>query len=306
MIFKLALFKATLMLVMLLQVRSSMKLLTLNCHSWQEHDQQAKINILAQTIIERDYDVIALQEVSQHKDAMLISGTIRVDNFADILIKELHSLGNKSYQFYWSYAHIGYGVFEEGLALVTKHPIIESSSYFISKGHDQTFWKTRTTSFIKINYNNRPIYFHSCHLGWWTDEQEPFKIQVDNLLSQSENHELVFFMGDFNNDASVRNEGYDYLMSKGLYDTYKLSKDSDAGLTVQGKIDGWDQNKKGMRLDLILVNQPVKVISSTVIFNKENKPIVSDHFGVEVEVDLSYRSSAYDGANRRYEDSLYF
>ena len=40
-----------------------MKLLTLNCHSWQEDNQIEKIKYLAKIIKEKQYDVIALQEV---------------------------------------------------------------------------------------------------------------------------------------------------------------------------------------------------------------------------------------------------
>ena len=40
-------------------------------------------------------------------------------------------------------------------------------------------------------------------------------------------------MGDFNNDALVRNEGYDYLISKGLIDTYCNANIKDSGITVK-------------------------------------------------------------------------
>ena len=39
-----------------------------------------------------------------------------------------------------------------------------------------------------------------------------------------------------------------------------------------------------MRIDLILSNQDVNVSYSNIIFNGKNKDIVSDHFGVEIEV----------------------
>ena len=42
-----------------------MKVLTLNCHAWQEENQMEKIKHLAQVIKEKQYDVIALQEVMQ-------------------------------------------------------------------------------------------------------------------------------------------------------------------------------------------------------------------------------------------------
>lgn len=51
-----------------------MKLLTLNCHSWQEENQIEKIKYLAKAIQEEDYDAIALQEVSQSIQAENVCG----------------------------------------------------------------------------------------------------------------------------------------------------------------------------------------------------------------------------------------
>ena len=58
-----------------------MKLLTLNCHSWQEENQVEKIKYLANVIKEKQYDVIALQEVSQRIDANSVDSKIKEDNF---------------------------------------------------------------------------------------------------------------------------------------------------------------------------------------------------------------------------------
>ena len=63
-----------------------MKLLTLNCHSWQEENQVEKIKYLASVIKEKQYDVIALQEVSQRIDAKSVDSRIKEDNFAKLLI----------------------------------------------------------------------------------------------------------------------------------------------------------------------------------------------------------------------------
>ena len=42
-----------------------MKLLTINTHAWLEENQDEKMEILAKTIAEKQYDVIAMQEVNQ-------------------------------------------------------------------------------------------------------------------------------------------------------------------------------------------------------------------------------------------------
>ncbi len=55
-------------------------------------------------------------------------------------------------------------------------------------------------------------------------------------------------------------------------------------MTVEKAIDGWQGHSQEKRLDYIFLNQAQRVLSSQVIFNSKKKPIVSDHFGVEVEL----------------------
>ncbi len=116
-----------------------MKILTLNCHSWQEEKQLEKIKYLAKVIYENNYDVIALQEVSQSINSKILFDNIKEDNFAFILIKELEKLGENRFKILWDFAHIGYDKYEEGLAILTKHPIKRKKSFYISKSKDKKF-----------------------------------------------------------------------------------------------------------------------------------------------------------------------
>ena len=61
-------------------------------------------------------------------------------------------------------------------------------------------------------------------------------------------------MGDFNNNAFIRNEGYDYLINKGLIDTYNIAIERDNGITVKGEIAGWEGKVEDKRLDIIFTN----------------------------------------------------
>lgn len=254
-----------------------MKLLTLNCHSWQEDNTPGKLNELAAAIAEKSYDVIALQEVSQSKEA-------GHENYAKLLVEKLHALGQTEYTFVWDMCHFGYEIYEEGVAIVTKHPVISHNSFFITDQHDIHNWKTRKIVKASIDFNGKPFSFFSCHLGWWHDAEEPAKKQLDRLLKQTSPDECSFLMGDFNGDPSVRDENYDWVLDAGFYDTYTLASEKDDGFTVKGKIDGWDGNKRDLRIDYIFVNEPLQVTSSAVIFNGINKPTVSDHFGIEVKI----------------------
>ncbi|ANU09433.1 endonuclease [Planococcus antarcticus DSM 14505] len=268
-----------------------MKLLTLNCHSWHEENQHDKIRHLAETIKEKDYDVIALQEVNQSIHAELLYGDIKKDNFGIVLLQELEEIGVADYSLVWSFSHLVYGTYEEGVAILTKHPILAEDSFLVSQSTDNTYWKTRKIVGVQIHYQGVPISFYSCHMGWWIDEDEPFKQQADRLLQQINKDGLAFLMGDFNNSASLSQEGYDYLIGHELHDTYELAEHKDHGTTVEGKITGWNDNKEDLRIDLILANSPINVQSSRVIFNNRNKSVISDHFGVEAKVVIPRASS---------------
>ncbi|MGD6816441.1 endonuclease/exonuclease/phosphatase family protein [Metabacillus sp. 113a] len=261
-----------------------MKLLTLNCHAWIEENQMEKIKTLARTIAEKDYDVIALQEVNQSMNAETADGLIKKDNYAVVLLSELNKLGSSEYELHWGQSHIGYDIYEEGSAILTKYPIKETHSFLITNSTDPAYWKTRRIVGVTAEAEGELISFYSCHLGWWDDAEEPFKEQAMSLLRQVHKEHRFFLMGDFNNNAHIRGEGYDLLTSQGLLDTFVLAEEKDSGITVPGKIAGWEENENPLRIDLILTNQPLRVASSAVIFNGVNKNVVSDHFGVEVEV----------------------
>ena len=265
-----------------------MKLLTLNCHSWQEENQLDKIKYLACIISEKNYDVIALQEVSQSIKADNLEGNIKEDNFAVLLKKELDKITEEKYEFYWDFSHIGYDIYEEGLAIISRHKFLDTESFFITKNKDRLYWKTRKIVKSSIQINKEVFDFYSCHLGWWNDEEEPFKYQADELLKHMNKDRISILMGDFNNNAFIKNEGYDYLMNNNLNDLYLQAENtaSKCIATAKGKIDGWEQNSEQLRLDLVLSDKSLKVKYADIIFNGENKKIISDHYGVELELDL--------------------
>jgi maltose 6'-phosphate phosphatase len=246
-----------------------------------------KIKHIAKAIKEQAYDVIALQEVSQSIGSDVVKDNIKHDNFGLVLQQELVKLGISDYQLVWDFAHMGYDTYEEGLAILTKHPIKETHSFFISKSKDTDFWKTRKIIGVTVEMKGRDLSFYTCHLGWWNDEEEPAKYQMDRLLENVKDIGPFFLMGDFNNSAHIKGEGYAYLTkTKGLTDTYLSAENKDSGVTVKGKIAGWDENKQDLRIDLVLASFPAAVTSSKVVFNSINREVVSDHFGVEVTVEL--------------------
>ena len=96
-------------------------------------------------------------------------------------------------------------------------------------------------------------------------------------------------MGDFNAPDYVSGQSYDYILNRDWQDTYQTALEKDSGFTVPCVIDGWRERLKNikwraMRLDYIFCNHQIEITSYHVIFNGENRPVVSDHFGVCIEV----------------------
>ncbi|MBY6037488.1 endonuclease/exonuclease/phosphatase family protein [Fictibacillus nanhaiensis] len=265
-----------------------MKLLTLNVHGWQEENQMEKLQSLAQDIASERYDVIALQEVMQSIESPVVKGNIKQDNYALVLIQLLQELGVNDYDFVWDMAHYGFVTYEEGLAVLSRHPITSSKSFFVTPLQDMNNWKTRKLVGTTITYFEKELHFFSGHFGWWDDEAAPFKEQFDRFIKHIPANGLSFLMGDLNNDANVRDEGYDYVRANGFFDTYNMAVKKDDGFTIKGAIAGWNQNhaEEGRRIDYILSNKPLNVQSSYVRFNGKETPVVSDHAGVTTIIDL--------------------
>jgi len=279
-----------------------MKILTLNTHSLVEEKYEEKLIEFVEMLKVEKPDVFALQEVNQSlamPEALDTSATgyimskngnatIRVDNHAYRVAKLLLEVG-MIYQWTWIPVKVGYDVYDEGIAIFSKTAFEDTEQFYISQSEDYNNWKAR--KILGIRTNNK--WFYSVHMGWWNDEEEPFVKQWDVFSERLRNSNGVcYIMGDFNSPANRRNEGYDYVVRSGWMDTWKAAKSKDSGITVGTVIDGWkdkvdevtNQDEMGMRIDFIFCNKVIPVERSKVVCNGVNYPIVSDHYGVMIEV----------------------
>lgn len=276
--------------------KDKLRLLTLNTHSLMEEDNAFCLRTLADAIVREDVDVVALQEVNQSADAREAEAErlrasrfvpceseapIRADNFA-LTLSEL--LGESGAPFYWTwaYAHRGYRVYEEGVALLSRAPVTGVDAVCVStpKGRCR-----RKIAGIRTQALCGDGWFYSVHMGWWKDEEDPFAGQWARFVqSRGERLESAYLMGDFNSPAHVRGEGYDLVVASGWEDCFLRAAERDAGATVGGQIDGWRKEKVDpMRIDFAFAAQPGATRSSRVIFNGDFYPVISDHYGVLTE-----------------------
>lgn len=283
-----------------------MKIITINTHSLEEPDYEKKLHQFADVILTEQPDVFAMQEVNQsviaepmepselreYTGCRDFAGRVRKDNHGARLSGLLLAKGMR-YYWAWVPAKLGYGKYDEGLAVFCRQPILEVDSFRISRCKDYENWKTRCVLGVRTTAG----WFYTVHMGWWDDKEEPFWEQWERLKEhleeiKSRNEKLpVWLTGDFNSLDKVSGQGYDLVKGSGWKDTYRLARERDGGITVGKMIDGWrerlpDQDvlkgQEGMRIDYIWCSQKIPVSSSCVICNGDKYPVVSDHYGVMI------------------------
>lgn len=279
-----------------------MKLVTINTHSLIEENYPQKLEQFVDFICRETPDLIAMQEVNQSICAPIyknpLPGFSPISDILPSIRKDNHALqaalllleNGVSYYWTWLPVKLGYGKYDEGMAIFSKSPIVDIDHFFISTFKDYQYWKTRQVLGVKVT--GFDDWFYTVHMGWWNDEEDPFKDQWERFKQYLHRKKFTchtWLLGDFNSPAEVRNEGYDLIKSSGFYDTYQIAAETDDGITVEGVIDGWRDKLenpdafKGMRIDHIWCDHNVPIRTSKVIFNGYNEPVVSDHFGVMIE-----------------------
>ncbi len=277
------------------------KLITLNTHSIVETDYEEKLKLFVDMIVEEQPDVIAMQEVSQRiqSEVIKVKHPYYIPAETDVEFhhdnhawRVANMLSERGVSYYWSWASIkvSYNIYDEGVAIFCKKKPEDIQSVWVS--HNKIFadWAARKALGVCVD----GIWYYSIHTGWWDDKREPFKDHWDCLRKKAQEscseNGLCFIMGDFNSPADVRDQGYDYVISTGWYDTFQLAKVKDAGTTAFRKIDGWAERltegmerEDGLRIDYIWCNQPISILQSEVIANGINYPVMSDHFGIKIQ-----------------------
>lgn len=273
--------------------------LTLNLHTYQEANQLAKLKMVADVIGKLDVDFIAFQECAQHKSSPISSGIIKEDNMAKIIADMIRAKYDVEYNYVWNWAHYGWDVWEEGVAILSKHKFIEQESRYIST--DKTTSRTSSRKVIYAAFLVEGLgqfNIFSAHTSWRTsetdDEQNKQIRNVKDMVSEKEavgGAQLNLFSivcGDFNGNPTSDypwSEGYTTMMTGGNYvDTFleifpdantkpaKIAYNTIGGNT--GRIDYIFNKKHNQRT----------VEDAQIIFKSDIVGMVSDHYGVITKI----------------------
>ncbi|RLK62738.1 exodeoxyribonuclease III [Atopobacter sp. AH10] len=268
------------------------KVLTLNTHSWIEANPLKKLVDLAEHILKEEYDIICLQEINQVMSgevatdlslyqALPNTPAIHQEHYALLLT---HYLKKKGLDYYWSWAynHIGYDFYHEGVAILSREPI-EVSDILLSDTDDEKDYHTRRALLAKTKLKGKAVTIVSMHLSWFNKgfQAEWQRLEKELLTLNSP----LLLMGDFNNPTDQ--EGYQMILESPLklQDSHKVARQVYGDHSIKADIDGWENNQKAYKVDHLFSSKDFSINSSKITFDGSLAPVVSDHYGLSVDLD---------------------
>lgn len=255
-----------------------LKVLILNLHCYQEENQDQKFTTIADTINELEIDIVCLQEVAEHWNGG--QGDWH-SNSANIINSRL----KKPYYLHHDWSHLGFDKYREGVAILSRYPLSEQDSGYVSDSHDIYDINSRkvVTARVSVPYIGF-INVFSAHLSWL---EGGFQEQFHRLRDWAENKKYSdikasLLCGDFNITAG--SNGYKQVVNAGGYQDQYLAVNKRGVFDQIYKVKDkhWqDLLADDYRIDYIFMdkNTTLKATSAKVIFTDQDYGRVSDHCG---------------------------
>ena len=258
--------------------RAPLTILILNLHCYQEEDQDRKLTQIAAAIDDLQVGVVCFQEVAENWNQ---GEGDRASNAARIINGRLrHPL-----HICTDWSHLGFDRHREGVAILSRYPIMQHHGRYVSNGNDIHNIHSRKVLMarLRIPYMGLVNVF-SVHLSWWEDG---FQTQFQRLAAWAHAEALEgggtsLLCGDFN--VTPGSAGYRYAVEEKQYEDQCLAVHQ-AGLFQQlDRINDphW-RNFPGAdcRVDYIFMRkgEALAVTSARTLFTDQDYGRVSDHCG---------------------------
>ncbi len=298
---------------------ASLRILTLNLHTYQEidsvgvpeselTDELARQRIeayapifdrIALGIVELDPDIVCLQEVGEWPHASSDKqGKFEFGSSDSNMVHQILSrLPERRFHYTMDWSHFGWNVWLEGSAILSRYPLTYFDSRFISgpeTAPHSNDWKSRNVPMARFELPGfGEVSVFSVHTGWWDDPDEPFQQQYRRLLEWvadvTADSAVTVLCGDFN--VAAGSPGYEYMLGDGDFvDHYaRANPEGFLDATIGVGADGWENSDQGQRIDYVLADDDsaLEAIKARRVFTSREFGRVSDHVGVFVELKLA-------------------
>lgn len=258
--------------------RKLLKVLALNLHCMQEENQDAKFSVIAKAIDEQQIDIVCLQEVAEPWNDGRGNPEM---NSAKIINERLDS----PFYLYTDWSHLGFDRYREGVAILSRYPVIQRDSRYISVNEDPYSIHSRKVVMAQISVPHIGlINVFSSHLSWWNDG---FSVQFENLHKWAEskrtaNIKATMLCGDFNIKAGSK--GYSLVVDTDEYEDQWLVANSPQifeKVFVERQPNWQTLLDDDHRIDFIFLHRTssLQAISANALFTEQDYGCVSDHQG---------------------------
>ena len=258
--------------------RRLLKVLILNLHCYQEENQDYKLSQIAKAIGELDVDIVCLQEVAERWN----DGRGDWDtNSARIINERLAS----PYHLVTDWSHLGFDRYREGVAVLSRYPILKQEGRYVSSSQDPYSIHSRKVVMARIRVPHAGlINVFSSHLSWWEDG---FSEQFQKLRSwAADEHRgpvaATMLCGDFNIKAGSK--GYQLVVESNEYDDQFLAaNEPEKFRAIFGERDAhWRRYlDDDHRIDYVFLRKAseLAVTAGQDVFTEKDYGRVSDHCG---------------------------
>lgn len=258
--------------------RAPLKVMILNLHCYQEDNQDHKFTQIAKAIVDLDADVVCLQEVAELWND---GAGDWASNSARIVNERLPI----PYHIHTDWSHLGFDKYREGIAILSKHPLLSRDARYVSDSHDIYSIHSRKVAMARIDVPHiGQVNVFSVHLSWWEDgfADQFLRLQDWADTEHSEHVAATLLCGDFN--IAPGSAGYRLVLDNNRYDDQFVAVNApDASEPVSKVNDAHWQNYFGddYRIDYIFLNKTgkLRVSSARVLFTDRDYGRVSDHCG---------------------------
>ncbi len=262
--------------------RQQLKVLILNLHCYQEENQDDKFTQIAHTIDELNADIVCFQEVAEYwrdGEGDWESNSAKIIN--DRLTKPFH--------LHTDWSHLGFDKYREGVAILSRYPLSDQQSRYVSDSHDVYNIHSRKVVMARAHVPYfGAINVFSAHLSWLEDG---FKEQFQRLHQWADDMhrdgvQATLLCGDFN--IAAGSSGYQLVVDSNRYDDqYLAANERDVFDTIFRVNDKhWDAHWQDLlsddyRIDYIFMNKnsALRVVSARTVFTEQDYGQVSDHCG---------------------------
>jgi maltose 6'-phosphate phosphatase len=261
--------------------RADLKVLTLNLHCYQEDHQDYKLSLIARAINELDIDIVCLQEVAENWNNGAGDWN---SNAAKIIAERL----DRPYHLHADWSHRGFDRYREGVAILSKFPLLKHEARYVSRSHDIHSIHSRKVVMVQVEapYMGLVNVF-SAHLSWWEDGfREQFETLAGWAQRRHTKHVVATLVGgDFNIKAG--SAGYSHVVTNSDLEDQHLNACCRPVFDAiyRQREPHWEQRLQGdHRIDYIFMrrNSTLKPTATRTLFTENDYGRVSDHVGFMV------------------------